>query len=50
MWPGGYAGSGWEVTDMLSRLMYPRIGWIILHVLAVIITFLLGYSIRFGYS
>lgn len=35
---------------MLKKLMYPGTGWIILHVAAVIITFLIGYSVRFGYS
>jgi hypothetical protein len=35
---------------MLKYLMYPKTGWIILHAVALIITFLIGYSVRFGYG
>jgi len=37
----------WEVKDMLQRLMYPKQGWIILHVVAIFLMFLLGYLAKF---
>jgi hypothetical protein len=40
-------GIYWEVTDMLQRLMYPKPGWIILHVVAIFLMFLLGYLAKF---
>lgn len=33
---------------MLRKIMYPSVGWIILHVVSVALVFLLGYSIRFS--
>jgi hypothetical protein len=35
---------------MLKNLMYPKVWWMILHALAVTITFLIGYSMKFGYG
>jgi hypothetical protein len=32
---------------MLKHLMYPKPGWIVLHVAAVTAMFLLGYSVHF---
>jgi hypothetical protein len=32
---------------MLQHLMYPKPGWIAVHVIAVVALFLLGYSVRF---
>jgi len=32
---------------MLKHIMYPKPGWIVLHVFAVVALFLLGYSIHF---
>jgi hypothetical protein len=32
---------------MLKHLMYPKTGWIVLHIVATIALFLLGYSIHF---
>lgn len=32
---------------MLQHLMYPKTGWMFLHVVAVIALFLLGYSVHF---
>jgi len=37
----------WEVKDMLQRLMYPKSGWIVLHVVAISLMFLLGYVAKF---
>lgn len=32
---------------MLKHLMYPKPGWIVLHVVAIVAMFLLGYSVHF---
>jgi len=32
---------------MLKHLMYPKTGWLILHAVAVLLMFLLGYSVKF---
>jgi hypothetical protein len=32
---------------MLQHLMFPKPGWVILHIIAVTTLFLLGYSINF---
>ncbi len=32
---------------VLRHLMFPKVGWIALHVTAITALFLLGYSIRF---
>ena len=36
-----------EVMVMLRHIMYPKTGCVILHVIAVIALFLLGYSVHF---
>jgi hypothetical protein len=36
-----------EVRIMLKDLMYPRVGYWILHAAAIVLMFLLGYSIHF---
>ncbi len=35
---------------MIRSIMFPRIGWFILHAVAISATFIIGYSIRFGYG
>lgn len=45
-WPSG-GRIHWEVKDMLQRLMYPKPGWIILHVVAIFLMFVLGYLAKF---
>jgi len=32
---------------MLKHLMYPKLGWFILHAVSVVALFLLGYSVHF---
>jgi len=32
---------------MLTKLMYPRPGWFVLHAVAVVLVFLLGYIAEF---
>ena len=34
---------------MLQHLMYPRIGWFIVHAAAVLALFFLGYSVHFHF-
>jgi hypothetical protein len=41
------SGISREVKDMIQRLMYPKPGWIILHVVAIFLMFLLGYLAKF---
>jgi hypothetical protein len=36
-----------EVIVMIRHIMYPKAGWVVLHVIAVIALFLLGYSVHF---
>ncbi len=34
---------------MLKRIMFPKLGWMILHLVAVALVFLLGYSVQFKF-
>jgi hypothetical protein len=34
---------------MLRLLMFPKVGWWVLHALAISLMFLLGYSVRFKF-
>jgi hypothetical protein len=36
-----------DVIVMVQHIMYPKAGWVIVHVIAVVALFLLGYSIHF---
>jgi len=31
----------------LPHILYPRPGWLILHAIAIVLVFLLGYSVKF---
>lgn len=35
------------VIVMLQHIMYPKAGWVIVHVIVVVALFLLGYSVHF---
>lgn len=41
-----FRGFIWEVK-MLKYFMKFRLGWFVLHIIAILLTFLLGYTIKF---
>jgi len=35
------------MNPWLPHILYPRPGWFILHAIAIVLVFLLGYSVKF---
>jgi hypothetical protein len=46
LWSSGIKNVG-GVIIMLKHLMYPKVGFWILHAIAIVLMFLLGYSVHF---
>ncbi len=34
---------------MLKHIMFPKLGWMVLHAVALVLVFLLGYSVQFKF-